>query len=221
MGNVYPNKFERSDVTETASHEDTITSIVEAFKNYEPEISEGEKPSADVLESTNNELNKTRVRIAGRIAAPPRVMGKAAFLHLSDGVSRLQMYIRRQDVAGLRNDSEGGEVDGWELFGLLDHGDFIGVGGFCSSQKQASCRSMLRSCNSSQRPCCRCRTRCTAYTTGNSPAPALRGSDCRQPETWYDEHDCAAGSFRVALQDYPRDSTVLDEHGYVEVETPC
>ena len=32
VGNVYPNKFERSDVTGTASDEDTITSIVESFQ---------------------------------------------------------------------------------------------------------------------------------------------------------------------------------------------
>ena len=130
VGNVYPNKFVRSDVTGAASHEDTITSIVESFKQYEPRVNEGEKPSAESLESANAELNKTRVRIAGRIAAPPRVMGKAAFVHLSDGVSRLQIYVRRQDVAGVHNDAGGGEVNGWEMFGLLDHGDFIGVEGF-------------------------------------------------------------------------------------------
>src|SRR5881394_1855792 len=130
VGNVYPNKFVRSDVTGAASHEDTITSIVESFKQYEPRVNEGEKPPAESLESANAQLNKTRVRVAGRIAAPPRVMGKAAFVHLSDGVSRLQIYIRRQDVVGVHNDAGGGEVNGWELFGLLDHGDFIGVAGF-------------------------------------------------------------------------------------------
>jgi lysyl-tRNA synthetase, class II len=130
VGNVYPNKFERSNVTATVSGEDTITSIVEAFKKHEPQVKEGEKPSAETLESANSELNKIRVRLAGRIAAPARVMGKAAFVHLSDGGSRLQIYVRRQDVAGVRNDAEGGEVNGWELFSLLDHGDFIGVEGF-------------------------------------------------------------------------------------------
>ena len=130
VGNVYPNKFVRSDVTDTASHEDTITSIVTAFKRYEPPVNEGEKPAPEVLETANSELNQIRVRLAGRIAAPPRVMGKAAFVHLSDGVSRLQIYIRRQDVAGVHNDAAGGEVNGWEVFGLLDHGDFIGVEGY-------------------------------------------------------------------------------------------
>ena len=130
VGNVYPNKFVRSDVTGTASHEDTITSLRESFRKYEPPVNEGEKPAAEVLEAANAELTRIRVRIAGRIAAPPRVMGKAAFVHLSDGVSRLQIYVRRQDVAGVSNEVDGGEVNGWELFGLLDHGDFIGVEGF-------------------------------------------------------------------------------------------
>ena len=130
VGNVYPNKFARSNVTDTVAGEDAITSIVEAFRKFEPRVSEGEKPSADALESANSELKKIRVRLAGRIAAPPRVMGKAAFVHLSDGTSRLQIYVRRQDVAGVRNDTDGREVNGWELFGLLDHGDFIGVEGY-------------------------------------------------------------------------------------------
>ena len=130
VGNVYPNKFVRSDVTGTVSQEDTITSILAGFKHYEPQVNEGEKPLADVLESANSELNQIRVRLAGRIAAPPRVMGKAAFVHLSDGVSRLQIYVRRQDVVGVHNDAAGGEVNGWDLFGLLDHGDFVGVEGF-------------------------------------------------------------------------------------------
>src|SRR5213080_4176903 len=121
VGNVYPNKFERSNVTDTPSGEDTITSIVASFKRLEPQVTGGQKPSAEVLEAVNAELNEIRVRIAGRIAAPPRVMGKAAFLHLSDGCARLQIYVRRQDVVGLRNDAEGGEVDGWKLFSLLDH----------------------------------------------------------------------------------------------------
>ncbi len=130
VGNVYPNKFERSNVTETSAGEDTIKAIVEAFRKFEPQVTEGEKPSAEALESANTELNKVHVRVAGRIAAPPRVMGKAAFVHLSDGTSRLQIYVRRQDIVGASNDAGGGQVDGWELFGLLDHGDFIGVNGY-------------------------------------------------------------------------------------------
>src|SRR5207253_1329278 len=56
-----------------------------------------------------------------------------AFVHLSDGVARLQIYVRKADVKAVNNatlsliEEEG---KGWELFGLLDHGDFIGVEGY-------------------------------------------------------------------------------------------
>src|ERR1041385_6161252 len=73
--NVYPNKFERSNVT---GDEDTITAIVEKFKSHEPQVAEGERPAPEVLESANAELNKIKVRVSGRIAVPPRIMGKAA-----------------------------------------------------------------------------------------------------------------------------------------------
>src|SRR5205814_6750119 len=91
--------------------------------------------SAEHLAGINDDLNKVRVHLAGRIAAPPRVIGKAALVHLSDGTSRLQIYVRRQDVVGIRNDAAGGEANGWELFGLLDHGDFIGVEGYLFATK--------------------------------------------------------------------------------------
>src|SRR6185369_4604481 len=113
VGNVYPNKFERSEIVE-AGKEDTITAVVEKFRDFEPK----------------EELNQFAVRLAGRLATPPRVMGKAAFVHLSDGVSQLQIYVRKADVVGVRNDAQGGEADGWAMFQLLDHGDFIGVEGY-------------------------------------------------------------------------------------------
>ena len=129
VGNVYPNKFERSEIVETG-REDTISSVVEKFRAFEPKVPVDGKPSAEELELANTQLNSFTVRLAGRIASPPRVMGKAAFVHLSDGISRLQLYVRKSDVTGVRNDNEPGDVDGWALFQLLDHGDFIGVEGF-------------------------------------------------------------------------------------------
>src|SRR5215813_8483305 len=98
VGNAYPNKFERSRVVD-AEKDDTITAVVEKFTNFQPP----------------EDLNKFVVRVAGRIATPPRQMGKVAFVHLSDGVSRLQIYIRKNDVAGVRNDSAGGDADGWAM----------------------------------------------------------------------------------------------------------
>jgi lysyl-tRNA synthetase, class II len=129
VGNVYPNRFERSEIVESGQ-EDSITTIVEKFREFEPQAPPDGRPSSEALEASNQQLNSFVVRLAGRIASPPRVMGKAAFVHLSDGKSRLQIYIRKSDVTGVRNDAGGGAVDGWELFQLLDHGDFIGVEGF-------------------------------------------------------------------------------------------
>ena len=104
--------------------------MVEKFRAFEPRVIEGSRPAAEEIELANQQLNGFKVRIAGRIASPPRIMGKAAFLHLSDGVSRLQLYLRRSEVNGIRNDGGLDPVDGWTLFELLDHGDFIGVEGY-------------------------------------------------------------------------------------------
>ena len=133
VGNAYPNRFERSRVTKNDEREDTITSIVKEFSKHEPEVEEGARPSPEQLEAANAALSDFgAVRISGRLATPPRVMGKAAFVHLSDGKERLQIYVRKQEARAISNDSlrdaEEGE-SGWKLFQLLDHGDFVGVEG--------------------------------------------------------------------------------------------
>jgi lysyl-tRNA synthetase class 2 len=222
VGNVYPNKFRRSNVTDTTAGEDTITSIVAVFKKHEPPVNEGEKPSADVLEVVNSELNKIRVRIAGRIAAPPRVMGKAAFMHLSDGVSRLQLYVRRQDVVGLHNDTESREVDGWELFGRLDHGDFIGVEGYLFVTKTGELSIHVE--------------KLQFLSKALLPMPdkmhGINDPEIRQRQRYA---DLIAGSLKLERDEHdltPREvfelrgkvvreiRRFLDAHGYVEVETP-
>ncbi|MDQ3321512.1 MAG: lysine--tRNA ligase, partial [Acidobacteriota bacterium] len=134
VGNAYPNKFERSRVT---GEEDTITRVAAFAKQvndkYIPQSGEGEKPSDDQRDRANAELNQSIVRVAGRLAVPPRVMGKTAFVHLSDGIERLQIYVRKQDAKAIDNDT-GKIIDeegtAWELFNLLDHGDFVGVEGY-------------------------------------------------------------------------------------------
>ena len=167
VGNVYPNKFARSAVSGT---EDTITNIlkyapvvaiVDEIKAVVATLAERERPPAEIKDALNARLKALgNVRIAGRLTVPPRVMGKAGFVHLSDGMNRLQVYVRRDDVQGVYNGStssppyEGGvaaasadgvvlsepassppahadgSAFGWEVFQLLDHGDFIGVEGY-------------------------------------------------------------------------------------------
>ena len=140
VGNPYPNKFDR---TKVSGDEDTITNI----KGFAPvkevsdemvivvsKLAERERPDPEVKKPLNERLKVLgNVRIAGRLATPPRTMGKAAFVHLSDGKNRLQIYVRKQDAKAISNDT--GEVltegnTGFSLFKHLDHGDFIGVEGF-------------------------------------------------------------------------------------------
>jgi len=222
VGNVYPNKFERSNVTESVAGEDTIGSIVEKFKDFEPHVSEGEKPSADQLESANSALNKIHVRVAGRIAAPPRVMGKAAFVHLSDGTARLQIYVRRQDITGVRNDPDGGEVNGWELFGLLDHGDFIGVEGYLFVTKTGELSVHVE----------KLQFLAKALLPMPDKMHGIHDPEIRQRQRYA---DLIAGSLKLEREEgglasrevFELRSKVvreirrfLDEHGYIEVETP-
>ncbi len=166
VGNSYPNKFERSRIT---GKEDSISNIlafepiievVGEIKAHIVTLNEGERPNPELKESLNLKLKEFgNVRVSGRLAVPPRVMGKAAFVHLSDGINRLQIYVRKDEAKciyngaksepsavadGLTSPSDvldnnlqppataGGSdlVSGWEVFKLLDHGDFIGAEGY-------------------------------------------------------------------------------------------
>ncbi|HZD31739.1 MAG TPA: lysine--tRNA ligase, partial [Candidatus Angelobacter sp.] len=73
------------------------------------------------LPKTAEELETPRVNVsvAGRIMST-RLMGKAGFAHLQQGGKRLQIYVKLDFV---------GEK-GYQLFKLLDLGDYIGVKGY-------------------------------------------------------------------------------------------
>ena len=66
---------------------------------------------------TKKNLNK-KVSVAGRVMSL-RKMGKAAFANIQDEQGRVQLYIAKDDV---------GE-DNYNLFKLVDIGDFIGIDG--------------------------------------------------------------------------------------------
>ncbi len=221
VGNTYPNKFERSQVVE-GGREDTITAVAEKFRDFEPKANEGARPAAEEIELANQQLNAVKVRIAGRIASPPRVMGKAAFVHLSDGRQRLQLYVRQADVAGVSNDAAGETVDGWKLFGLLDHGDFIGVEGYLFITKTGELSVHVQ--------------KLQFLSKALLPLPdkmhGIHDPEIRQRQRYA---DLIAGSLKLEREEdelSPRDvferrsaiiremRRILDDHGYVEVETP-
>ncbi len=91
---TYPRGFVRTD---------TISARVAAH---------GERPAPEL------EAIRPETTTAGRILAV-RTFGKANFLVLSDGVNRIQAYIRQDSVP---------ERD-FAVFALLDFGDFVGVQG--------------------------------------------------------------------------------------------
>mgnify|MGYP001822327896 CR=1 FL=1 len=74
-------------------------------------------PATKLVEDFES-LEGQEVSFAGRIVAM-RLMGKAAFAHMSDGEGRIQGYFKKDDV---------GE-DAWAAFKLMDIGDHIGVTG--------------------------------------------------------------------------------------------
>lgn len=136
VGNVYPNRFERTNVS---GGEDTITALKHFQKVADVEsrmaeikanLAEGERPPAEKKDALNEELNALgAVRVAGRLTTPTR----GNFVHLTDGMSKLQVYCNKKGpLALIKNDGAGtlDEENGWALWQLLDHGDFIGVEGY-------------------------------------------------------------------------------------------
>ena len=221
VGNAYPNKFERSHVVETG-REDTISAIAEKFRAYEPKASSGARPAPEEIELANQQLNATTIRVSGRIASPPRVMGKAAFVHLSDGLTRLQVYVKQADVKGISNESSGMDVDGWKLFGLLDHGDFIGVEGYLFITRTGELSIHVQSLQFLAK----------ALVPMPDKMHGIHDPEIRQRQRYA---DLIAGSLKIDREEgelSPREvferrsaiiremRRILDDHGYVEVETP-
>ncbi len=225
IGNVYPNKFVRSDVS---GREDTVTGLVtnDQITRHVPTVAEGERPTPEQLVAANGELKKFEVRISGRIATPPRVMGKAAFVHLSDGISRLQVYLRKEEIKAIHNDDGAPVEEGWEVFPLLDHGDFIGVSGFLFVTKTGELSVHVNEFQFLSK----------ALLPMPDKMHGIADPEIRQRQRYA---DLIAGSLKFASDDesdkdaltpravFERRSKVissmrryLDDHGYIEVETP-
>jgi lysyl-tRNA synthetase class 2 len=125
-------------------------------------------------------------------------------------------------VKGVSNDAAGGEVDGWELFSLLDHGDFIGVEGYLFITKTGELSIHVE--------------KLQFLAKALLPLPdkmhGLHDPEIRQRQRYA---DLIAGSLKLEHEEddlTPRQvferragiiremRRILDEHGYIEVETP-
>ncbi|MDQ3800794.1 MAG: lysine--tRNA ligase [Acidobacteriota bacterium] len=193
----------------------------EEIRKHVPELAEGERPEKEAKDAANAKLKEFgSVRIAGRLATPPRLMGKAAFVHLSDGISRLQIYVRRDDIKGVANDAENSEVNGWELFQLLDHGDFIGVEGFLFITNTGELSVHVE--------------RLQFLSKAMLPMPdkmhGIADAEIRQRQRYADligsslqvEHEglTTREVFEIRAKTISSLRRFLEEHGYIEVETP-
>ncbi|MBK8302058.1 MAG: lysine--tRNA ligase [Chloracidobacterium sp.] len=136
VGNAYPNKFARTavsggeDTITALKHFDKIADIESRMVEIKASLGEGERPPADKKDALNEELKALgTVRIAGRLTTPTR----GNFVHLTDGVNKLQVYCNKKgpacfDQERWRNTLD--EENGWALWQFLDHGDLIGVEGY-------------------------------------------------------------------------------------------
>jgi lysyl-tRNA synthetase, class II len=154
-------------------------------------------------ETPGEELEKlaTSVRTAGRVLAQ-RTQGKAGFLDLSDGTSRVQVYVRKDAVGD----------EGWEIYRALDLGDWIGVEGGVFRTRTGELSVKAR--------------RLTFLAKCLRPLPekwhGLKDVERRYRERHLDlavnPESRAVFEKRAAIIRYLR--TFLDSRGYLEVETP-
>jgi lysyl-tRNA synthetase, class II len=89
--------------------------------NYQEEVLE---------DGTKNRLNFQEVALAGRVMAT-REAGKALFMNIQDRDGRIQLYLRREDLA----DGEDFTFFDTVVKKLLDLGDYIGVKGYAFKTK--------------------------------------------------------------------------------------
>ncbi|MGD9587510.1 MAG: lysine--tRNA ligase [Pyrinomonadaceae bacterium] len=135
VGNAYPNRFARSQIS---GREDSITSLLSfapvaaaaaGMAEARASLPEGQRPPAEIKDAVNERLRAVgSVRIAGRLTTPPR----GNFVHLTDGMGKLQIYCKKGQFALVKNDADYtlDQENAWPAWQLIDHGDFIGVEGY-------------------------------------------------------------------------------------------
>jgi lysyl-tRNA synthetase class 2 len=150
------------------------------------------------------------VRVAGRIVSL-RPHGKTTFGHIADHTTRLQFYVRRDEIG----------QDEYDLIKLLDLGDHLGVEGFMFATKTGEITVHSRSLtllSKALRP----------LPLGKEDAEGVQHGALSDTETRYRERyaDLAVNpttreTFRLRARVVTYLRQFLDAQGYVEVETPA
>ena len=147
------------------------------------------------------EAAKPPVRVAGRILTL-RLHGKAGFAHISGSGQRLQIYVKL-DIVG---------ASAFELFQLLDLGDFIGVAGHLFRTKTGELTVWV--------------TELTLLSKALLPLPekwhGLSDVEIRYRQRYLDliANERARGIFLRRAQIVRELRRFFDARGYIEVETP-
>ncbi len=168
----------------------------EATRRFAEVIAAHKEQSAEELKQADVEVS-----CAGRIVAI-RSMGKSAFMHLFDGVERLQVYIRKDMVS---------ERD-FAVNDLLDIGDIIGVRGAVFKTRTGELSVQVREL--------------TFLAKSFHPLPekwhGLQDKELRFRQRYLDliVNPGAQDVFRKRSQLIQALRRFFHERGYVEVETP-
>ena len=133
---AYPNRFDRTH---------TISQIVERYQSYAGK-KDDEAEAARVNEGV--ESGGGRASQNRRSDYDDAADGQGRLRSLSDGLSRLQIYVRKNDVGD----------DAWALYQKLDLGDWLGVEGFLFITKTGELSVHVTRLHSWPRRCCRCPT---------------------------------------------------------------
>lgn len=168
--------------------------------------------SKEIINQFRDDAPQRTVSVAGRIMSIRR-MGKASFCHIQDSQGRIQIYLRRDDI--------GSSYDG---FKLMDIGDIIGVKGFVFRTKMGEI-----SVHGSE---------LILLSKSLRPLPIVKEKvDEQGNKTIYDPFSDKELRYRQRYLDLAVNPDVrqvfikrskiisairkfLDEHGYLEVETP-
>src|SRR5688572_3963829 len=224
-GNVYPNKFVRSRLN---GGEDTISAIKlfgpvvaveKEMAEVKADLPEGQRPPAEVKDAINERLKALgNVRIAGRLTTPPR----GNFVHLTDGMAKLQIYAKKGQFALVKNDGKDTPDDenAWSAWGMIDHGDFVGVEGYFFVTNTGEVSVHVE--------------KLQFLAKAMLPMPdkmhGIEDPEIKQRQRYVDligsslavEHDALTTRqvFETRAKTISSLRNFLEDHGYIEVETP-
>lgn len=156
--------------------------------------------SADI-EKHYDELEGKDVTVAGRIMSK-RIMGKASFCHIQDATGKIQSYVSINDL---------GE-ESYKQFKEDDIGDIIGITGFVFKTKTGEISIHAKEV--------------TLLTKSLRPLPekfhGLKDTDLRYRQRYVDliVNPEVKETFEKRTKIIKEMRRILDEKGYMEVETP-